>query len=70
MSGLLDPQTVQERLERVQELSEFTENCKKQLEDIFETLGWSWDETESKLVTATVCEANVELFIFCFHRLS
>lgn len=55
MSGLLDPQTVQERLERVQELSEFTENCKKQLEDIFETLGWSWDETESKLEEMVQC---------------
>ncbi|XP_019961335.1 U11/U12 small nuclear ribonucleoprotein 48 kDa protein [Paralichthys olivaceus] len=36
-----DSQTVQDRLDRLRELEEFTENCKKQLNDIFETLGWS-----------------------------
>ncbi|KAM8870334.1 U11/U12 small nuclear ribonucleoprotein 48 kDa protein [Spinachia spinachia] len=33
--------TLQERLDRLRELTEFTENCKKQLDDVFETLGWS-----------------------------
>ncbi|XP_041799358.1 U11/U12 small nuclear ribonucleoprotein 48 kDa protein isoform X3 [Chelmon rostratus] len=36
-------ETLQDRLDRLQELTDFTENCKKQLDDIFETLGWSPD---------------------------
>ncbi|XP_047453738.1 U11/U12 small nuclear ribonucleoprotein 48 kDa protein [Mugil cephalus] len=43
MSDSSQIQTVQERLDRIQELLEFTENYKKQLHDIFETLGWSPD---------------------------
>ncbi|KAK0141066.1 U11/U12 small nuclear ribonucleoprotein [Merluccius polli] len=41
MADALETQTVEERLVRLQELTEFTENCQKQLNDIFETLGWS-----------------------------
>lgn len=41
MTDALGTQTVEERLSRLQELTEFTENCQKQLNDIFETLGWS-----------------------------
>ncbi|XP_060905529.1 U11/U12 small nuclear ribonucleoprotein 48 kDa protein [Labrus mixtus] len=48
MSDSLPTQTLQERLDRLQELTEFTENCRKQLNDIFETLGWSMDHKESK----------------------
>ncbi|XP_034466693.1 U11/U12 small nuclear ribonucleoprotein 48 kDa protein [Hippoglossus hippoglossus] len=36
-----DPQPAQDRVEYLRELEEFTENCKKQLNDIFESLGWS-----------------------------
>ncbi|XP_072249847.1 U11/U12 small nuclear ribonucleoprotein 48 kDa protein [Leuresthes tenuis] len=43
MSDSLQSQTPQERLGCLQELKEFTEKCKKQLHDIFETLGWSLD---------------------------
>lgn len=43
MSDSLETRTLQDRLDRLQELTEFTENCKKQLHDIFETLGWSMD---------------------------
>ncbi|KAM4601442.1 U11/U12 small nuclear ribonucleoprotein 48 kDa protein [Polymixia lowei] len=43
MTESLETQTIQDRLKRLQELTEFTENCKKQLDDIFETLGWSQD---------------------------
>lgn len=43
MSDSLETQTLQDRLDRLRELTEFTENCKKQLHDIFETLGWSWE---------------------------
>nr|XP_046255537.1 U11/U12 small nuclear ribonucleoprotein 48 kDa protein [Scatophagus argus] len=47
MSDSLQTQSVQDRLDRVQELTEFTERCKKRLDDIFKTLGWSWDEKGS-----------------------
>lgn len=43
MSDSLETQTLQDRLDRLRELTEFTENCKKQLHGIFETLGWSWE---------------------------
>ncbi|XP_031723311.1 U11/U12 small nuclear ribonucleoprotein 48 kDa protein [Anarrhichthys ocellatus] len=43
MSDSLETQTLQDRLDRLQELTDFTENCKKQLNDVFETLGWSKD---------------------------
>lgn len=43
MSDSLQIQTLQDRLDRTQELTEFTEKCKKQLDDIFEKLGWSRD---------------------------
>lgn len=43
MSESVEPQTLQDRLDHLQELTEFTERCKKQLHDIFETLGWSPD---------------------------
>ncbi|TMS11164.1 U11/U12 small nuclear ribonucleoprotein 48 kDa protein [Larimichthys crocea] len=43
MADSLPTTSVQDRLQRLQELTEFTENCKKRLDDVFETLGWSWD---------------------------
>ncbi|XP_068179128.1 U11/U12 small nuclear ribonucleoprotein 48 kDa protein isoform X2 [Antennarius striatus] len=43
MSDLLQTKTLQDRLERLQELTEFTERCNKQLDDMFESLGWSRD---------------------------
>lgn len=43
MSDSSQTESVQDRLDRIQELSEFTETCKKQLNEIFETLGWSRD---------------------------
>ncbi|XP_034409131.1 U11/U12 small nuclear ribonucleoprotein 48 kDa protein isoform X1 [Cyclopterus lumpus] len=43
-SGVPDARSgVPERLQRLKELTEFTENCKKQLDDMFEELGWSKD---------------------------
>uniref|UniRef100_A0A3P9JTP3 Small nuclear ribonucleoprotein 48 (U11/U12) n=1 Tax=Oryzias latipes TaxID=8090 RepID=A0A3P9JTP3_ORYLA len=43
MSDSFQPQTDEDRLKCLRELTEFTEKCKKQLHDIFETLGWSPD---------------------------
>ncbi|XP_041648497.1 U11/U12 small nuclear ribonucleoprotein 48 kDa protein isoform X2 [Cheilinus undulatus] len=49
MSDPLEARTLQDRLDRLQELTEFTENCRKQLNGIFETLGWSLDYNDSQL---------------------
>uniref|UniRef100_A0A3B4GBQ8 Small nuclear ribonucleoprotein U11/U12 subunit 48 n=1 Tax=Pundamilia nyererei TaxID=303518 RepID=A0A3B4GBQ8_9CICH len=54
MSDSLPPLTLQDRMERLQELTEFTEKCKKQINDIFETLGWSLDYKNANQV-ASVC---------------
>ncbi|XP_061574492.1 U11/U12 small nuclear ribonucleoprotein 48 kDa protein [Cololabis saira] len=43
MSEPLSPNTLQDRMDSLQELTEFTEKCKKQLQDMFEALGWSQD---------------------------
>lgn len=51
MTECLETNPPQERLERLQELTEFTENCKKQINDIFQTLGWSPEYEDSEQVT-------------------
>lgn len=51
MSDSLQGETLQDRMDRVQELTEFTEKCKKRLEDIFERLGWSWDCEDANKVS-------------------
>lgn len=61
MSDSLPPLTLQDRMERLQELTEFTEKCKKQINDIFETLGWSLDYKNSNQV-ASICLANVSIY--------
>ncbi|XP_040020605.2 U11/U12 small nuclear ribonucleoprotein 48 kDa protein [Gasterosteus aculeatus] len=43
MSDPLGTKTLQDRLDRLRELTEFTESCRKQLDDAFEALGWSED---------------------------
>ncbi|XP_040900542.1 U11/U12 small nuclear ribonucleoprotein 48 kDa protein [Toxotes jaculatrix] len=49
MSDSLKTESLQDRLDRLQELTEFTENCRKQLNDIFETLGWSLDYKQEEM---------------------
>ncbi|KAK2845153.1 hypothetical protein Q5P01_011812 [Channa striata] len=44
MSESLQTQTIEDRLERLRELTDFTETCRKQLNDIFESVGWSQDD--------------------------
>ncbi|KAM7382868.1 hypothetical protein PAMP_002566 [Pampus punctatissimus] len=58
MSALLETQTIQDRLDRLRELTEFTENCKKQLNDIFETLGWSLDYKDYNQEAMEQCPYN------------
>ncbi|KAG7454896.1 hypothetical protein JOB18_041198 [Solea senegalensis] len=43
MSHAADTFPLHERHQRLRELTEFTENCRKQINDIYETLGWSPD---------------------------
>ncbi|KAM8735683.1 U11/U12 small nuclear ribonucleoprotein 48 kDa protein [Acanthopagrus schlegelii] len=49
MSDSLEIKTLQDRLDRIQELEEFTENCKIQLDKIYKTLGWSRDYNREPL---------------------
>ncbi|XP_062848163.1 U11/U12 small nuclear ribonucleoprotein 48 kDa protein [Trichomycterus rosablanca] len=47
---------VQDRLQNVQELSEFTEKCRKQLNEVLEELGWSPDwQPQSSQEAMEVC---------------
>lgn len=58
MSDSLEAQTVHDRRDRLRELKEFTENCRKQLHDIFETLGWSQDYNDSDQVSQPVAHLS------------
>ncbi|XP_059195205.1 U11/U12 small nuclear ribonucleoprotein 48 kDa protein [Centropristis striata] len=55
MSDKLETLSLQERLDRLRELTEFTENCKKQLNEICETLGWSLDSKDSNREAMEQC---------------
>lgn len=55
MSDSIETETLQDRLDRLKELTEFTENCKKQLNDICETLGWSLDHQDSNQEAMEQC---------------
>ncbi|XP_029307737.1 U11/U12 small nuclear ribonucleoprotein 48 kDa protein isoform X2 [Cottoperca gobio] len=48
MSDCLETRSLQDRQDRLQELTEFTEDCKQKLNGIFETLGWSLDYQDSQ----------------------
>ncbi|XP_077430900.1 U11/U12 small nuclear ribonucleoprotein 48 kDa protein [Vanacampus margaritifer] len=48
MSDSLKFATPRERMERLQELVEFTEHCQKQIQDMYDTLGWSPDYDPDK----------------------
>lgn len=51
MSESLKTESVQDRLDRIQELTEFTEKCRKRLNDVFDTLGWSWNYEDANKVS-------------------
>lgn len=59
MSESLEIKTLQDRLDRIQELEEFTENCKTQLDKIYETLGWSRDYKRVRWLTVNVNELTL-----------
>ncbi|KAL0984851.1 hypothetical protein UPYG_G00149160 [Umbra pygmaea] len=52
-----EKQTLQARLQSLEELTEFTENCQRQLNELFETLGWRQDMASngSNRETMEVC---------------
>lgn len=51
MSESLKTESLQDRLDCLQELTEFTEKCRKRLNDIFDTLGWSWNYEDANKVS-------------------
>lgn len=51
MSGSLETESLQDRLDCLQDLTEFTEKCRKRLNDIFDTLGWSWNYEDANQVS-------------------
>lgn len=46
MSDPVRSKDLQDRLDRLQELKEFTVKCQKQLNEVFETLGWSHENKD------------------------
>ncbi|XP_077382442.1 U11/U12 small nuclear ribonucleoprotein 48 kDa protein isoform X2 [Festucalex cinctus] len=48
MSDSLKVTALRERMERLQELVEFTEHCQKQIQDMYDSLGWSQDDDPVK----------------------
>ncbi|KAM9782590.1 U11/U12 small nuclear ribonucleoprotein 48 kDa protein [Neosynchiropus ocellatus] len=55
MDAAVDVKTVQERTERLRELTEFTEKCQKQLRDIYKLLNWSPELTNQKQEEMATC---------------
>lgn len=51
MSESPNAESLQNRLDRLQELTEFTEKCRKRLKDIFDSLGWSWNYEDANEVS-------------------
>lgn len=66
MSASMESESLQHRLDCLQELTEFTEKCRKRLNDIFDALGWSWnyeDANKVRELRATLAPRWV-LFVF------
>ncbi|MCJ8728196.1 hypothetical protein PDJAM_G00001530 [Pangasius djambal] len=55
MSGFDSSEALQERLETQHQLTEFTQNCRTQLTELFEVLGWSWENYSSQQDKMEVC---------------
>lgn len=58
-------ETVQDRLQALQELTEFTENCEAKLKALFESLGWDqeWSENISKVTSDLFCFRPQSIFL-------
>ncbi|XP_046703103.1 U11/U12 small nuclear ribonucleoprotein 48 kDa protein isoform X2 [Silurus meridionalis] len=48
MSVVDSSEVLQDRLEALHQLTEFTQNCRTQLTELLEVLGWSWDNYSSQ----------------------
>ncbi|XP_053699515.1 U11/U12 small nuclear ribonucleoprotein 48 kDa protein [Synchiropus splendidus] len=55
MDATVVTETVQERAERLRELTDFTEKCQKQLRDIYKLLNWSPELTNQKQQEMVTC---------------
>ncbi|MCI4374053.1 hypothetical protein PGIGA_G00001610 [Pangasianodon gigas] len=55
MSEFDSSEALQERLETLHQLTEFTQNCRAQLTELFEVLGWSWENYSSQQDKMEVC---------------
>ncbi|KAF4087950.1 hypothetical protein AMELA_G00076860 [Ameiurus melas] len=55
MSDLDSPEALQDRLEALQQLTEFTQHCRTQLEQLLEVLGWSWENYSPSQDKMEVC---------------
>lgn len=51
MSESLKTESLQDRLDCLQELTEFTEKCRTRLNDIFDKLGWSRNYEDANKVS-------------------
>lgn len=47
---VLEMQKCQDRLRCLEELTEFTTNCKNQLDELIETLGWTREKAQSQVI--------------------
>lgn len=55
MSDFGSSEALQDRLETLQQLTEFTQNCRAKLTELLEVLGWSWENYSSQVTTTSVC---------------
>lgn len=52
--------SLQERMQRLQELTDFTESCQAELRDLFDSLGWS-QELDTHAVQVEKQQPNTKL---------
>lgn len=53
MSDFESSEALQARLENLNQLTEFSQNCRTQLTELFGVLGWSWENHSSQVTTTT-----------------
>lgn len=53
MSDSGSSEALQGRLESLHQLTEFTQNCRTQVTELLEVLGWSWENYSSQVTTTT-----------------
>lgn len=51
MNDFGSSEALQDRLETLHELTEFTQNCRTKLTELLEVLGWRWENLSSQVTT-------------------